>query len=113
MPKSACEASPMPLTAQPEDGDLDGIRVALEALLDVGDDRVHVELQAPARRAGDQDRPALAELERLEDLPGDLDLLLRVEGGERDADRVADPSASSVPSPTATSASPTTSCPPR
>src|SRR5687768_18149770 len=28
--------------------------------------------------------------ERLEDLPGNLDLLLRVEGGERDADRVAD-----------------------
>ena len=32
----------------------------------------------------------LAELQRLEDLPGDLDLLLGVEGRERDADRVAD-----------------------
>ena len=35
--------------------------------------------------------PALAQLERLEDLPGDLDLLLGVEGRERDPDRVADP----------------------
>ena len=34
--------------------------------------------------------PALAELERLEDLPGDLDLLLGVERREGDADRVAD-----------------------
>ena len=33
--------------------------------------------------------PALAQAERLEDLPGDLDLLDRV-GGEGDADRVAD-----------------------
>src|ERR687897_3314143 len=74
-----------------EHGDLDRVGVRLEALLDVGHDGVHVELQAAAGRAGDQDRPALAQLERLEDLPGDLDLLLRVEGGERDADRVADP----------------------
>ena len=35
-------------------------------------------------------RAALAQAERLEDLVGDLDLLDRV-GGERDADRVADP----------------------
>ena len=45
-----------------QDGDLDRVLVGLEALLDLGHDGVHVELQAPAGRAGDQDRPALAEL---------------------------------------------------
>ena len=73
-----------------EDGDLDRVLVGLEPPLDLGDHRVHVELQAAARRARDQDRAALAQLERLQDLPGDLDLLLRVEGGERDPDRVPD-----------------------
>src|SRR5205823_2442576 len=71
-----------------QDGDLDRILVGLESALDVGDDRVHVELEAPARRAGDQYRALLAQLERLEDLPGDLDLLLGVEGRERDTDGV-------------------------
>ena len=73
-----------------EDGDLDRVGVGLEALLDVGHDRVHVELEPAAGRAGDEHGAALAELEGLEDLPGHLDLLLRVEGGERDADGVAD-----------------------
>ena len=73
-----------------EDRDLDRVLVGLQAPLDLDDDRVHVELQAPAGRAGDEHRAALAQLERLEDLPGDLDLLLGVEGRERDADRVAD-----------------------
>ena len=71
-----------------EHRDLDRLLVALEAPLDLGHDRVHVELQAAAGRAGDQDRAALAQLQRLQDLPGDLDLLLGLEGGERDADRV-------------------------
>ena len=73
-----------------EHRDLDRVRVGLEAALDVGHDGVHVELQAAAGRAGDQHRAALAQLQRLEDLPGDLDLLLGVEGRERDPDRVAD-----------------------
>ena len=74
-----------------EHRDLDRLVVGLEPLLDLGDDRVHVELQAPAGRAGDQHRPALAQLQRLEDLPGDLDLLLGVEGREADPDRVPHP----------------------
>ena len=74
-----------------EHGDLDRILVGLEPALDLGDDGVHVELQPAAGRAGDQHRAALAQLQRLQDLPGDLDLLLGVEGRERDADRVADP----------------------
>src|SRR5215207_5049870 len=74
-----------------EHGHLDRLLVGLQALLDVGHDRVHVELQAAARRAGDQHRATLAQLQRLEDLPGDLDLLLGVERGQRDADRVPHP----------------------
>ena len=80
IPKSACEASPIPLTAQPRTATSTGSVVGLQPLLDLGDDGVHVELQAAAGRAGDQHRAALAQLERLEDLPGDLDLLLGVEG---------------------------------
>src|SRR5262249_56987790 len=70
--------------------DLDRLGVGLKALLDLGDDRVHVELESATGRAGDQDRAALTQLKGLEDLPGDLDLLLGVEGREADADRVAD-----------------------
>ena len=80
----------MPLTAQPRTVHLDGIVVGAQALLDLGHHRVHVELQPAARGTGDQHGAALAQLERLEDLPGDLDLLLRVEG-ERDADGVPHP----------------------
>ena len=69
-------------------GHLDRLLVGLEALLDLGHHRVHVELQPAAGGAGDEHRAALAQLERLEDLPGHLDLLLRVEGGERDSDGV-------------------------
>src|SRR4051794_20024029 len=72
-----------------QDGDLHGLGVALEASLDLGDDGVHVELQAATGRAGDENRTALAELKRLEDLPGDLHLLLGVECGKADPDRVA------------------------
>ena len=90
IPKSACEASPIPFTAQPSTATSIGSVVALQALLDLGHDGVHVELEAAARRARDQHRPALAKLEGLQDLPGDLHLLLGMEGRERDADRVAD-----------------------
>ena len=80
-----------PVHRAAEHGHLDRLDVAFQPLLDLGDDRVHVELQAAAGRAGDQHRAALAQLQRLEDLPGDLDLLLGVEGREADPDRVADP----------------------
>ena len=112
MPKSAFEASPMPLTAA-QHRDLDRIVVGAQALLDLGHDRVHVELQPAAGGTGDQDGPAFAQLERLEDLPGDLDLLLRVEGGERDADRVPHPVGEQGAEPAADPASPTTWCRPR
>jgi hypothetical protein len=78
-PEVGCRGLADPVHGAAEHRHLDRLLVRLEPLLDLGDDRVHVELEAAARRAGDQHRPALADLERLEDLPGDLDLLLRVE----------------------------------
>ena len=48
-----------------------------------------VDVEAPARRAGDDRHAALAQLKRLQNLPRDAHLLLRL-GGERDADGVAD-----------------------
>ncbi len=91
IPKSAWRRLADAVDRAAEHRDLDRVVVGLEAPLDLGDHGVHVELEAPAGRAGDQHRAALAELQRLEDLPGDLDLLLGVEGRERDPDRVADP----------------------
>ncbi len=88
-----------PVDRAAEDGDLDRVLVGLQPALDVGHHGVHVELQAAAGRAGDQDGALLAQLQRLEDLPGDLDLLLGVEGRERDADRVADPVGQQRPEP--------------
>ena len=74
-----------------EHRDLDRLVVVTQAILDLGDDRVHVELQPAAGEAGDQHQAALAQLERLQHLPSDLHLLLGVEGREGDANRVADP----------------------
>src|SRR5215204_262784 len=79
-----------PVDGASEDGDLHGLDILLEPLLDLGDHGVHVELKAAAGRAGDENRAALAEVKRLQNLPGDLDLLLRMERGEADADRVPD-----------------------
>ena len=70
--------------------DLERLRVGAQPLLDRLGQGPDADVVAPARGAGDHDRPALAQAERLQDLPGDLDLLDRV-GGERDPDRVADP----------------------
>src|SRR5207245_7195478 len=72
------------------DGDLERLRVGLEPLLDLLGERLHTHVVAAARGAGDHHRAPLAEVERLQDLPGGLDLPHRV-GGQRDADRVADP----------------------
>src|SRR5919106_1962004 len=71
------------------DGDLEGLRIVAEPLLDRVGQVPDADVVPSARGAGDHDRAALAEAERLEDLPGDPDLLHRV-GGQRDADRVAD-----------------------
>ena len=79
-----------PVHRAPEHGDLEVLLVGAEALLDFLGERLDADVVAPAARAGDQHRAALAESERLQDLPADLDLLDRV-GGEADADRVADP----------------------
>ena len=73
-----------------EHRDLDRVVIVLEAPLDLRDDTVHVELQAPACRARDQVRAALTQLQRLQDLPRHLHLFLGVEGGQRDANRVPD-----------------------
>src|SRR4051812_3223258 len=73
-----------------EDGDLEMLRIGLQALFDALRELLHADVVASAGGAGDQDRPALAQPERAQDLPRDLHLLDRV-GGERDADRVADP----------------------
>ena len=81
---------PGPVHGAAEDGDLEVLRVRLEPLLDLLGERLDADVVAAARRAGDHDRPALAQPERLQDLERGLDLLDRV-GGEGDADRVADP----------------------
>ena len=79
-----------PVHRAAEHGHLEMLLVGAEALLDLLGERLDADVVAAAARAGDQHRAALAEAERLEDLPADLDLLDRV-GGEADADRVADP----------------------
>ena len=66
------------------DCDLECLRVVAQPLLDDDREALDADVVAPARRAGDHHRPALAKAERLEDLPRDLDLLDRV-GRERDA----------------------------
>src|SRR5207237_1210513 len=60
-----------------------------ESLLDGGCEREHIDLRAPARRAGDQVEAALPQPERLEDPDSRLHFLHRI-GGERYPDRVAD-----------------------
>src|SRR5437763_12319480 len=72
------------------DGDLEGLRVGAQPLLDLDRELLDADVVAAARGARDHHRPSLAQSERLQDLPRHLDLLDRI-GGERDADRVADP----------------------
>src|SRR5829696_8183480 len=71
------------------DGDLEGLWIALQALLDRLGEIPDADVVAAAGRAGDHHGPALAQTKRLQDLPGDLDLFDRV-GRQRDPDRVAD-----------------------
>src|SRR5262249_11802571 len=73
-----------------EHRDLEMLRVVAQALLDRLGERLDADVVAAARRARDQDRPALPQAERLEDLPRDPDLLDRI-GCKAHADRVADP----------------------
>src|SRR4029450_6010652 len=72
------------------DRDLARLPLVLEAPLDLAREVLDPHVVAPARGARDHHRATLAETERLEDLPRDLDLLHRV-GGKRDTQRVADP----------------------
>src|SRR6185503_10208240 len=69
--------------------DLERLRVVAQAVLHDDGQALDADVVAPARRARDHHRPALAQPERLQDLPGDLDLLHGV-GSERDPHRVAD-----------------------
>ena len=103
-----------PVHGAAEHRHLDRVLVGLEPPLDLRDHRVHVELEPAAGRARDQHGAALAQLQRLEDLPRDLDLLLGVERRQRDPDRVADPVGEQRPeADRRTSAIPTTWCRPR
>src|SRR5262249_59765976 len=79
-----------PVDGTAEDRDFECLLVGREALFDPGGELLDADVVAAAGRAGDQDRPALPQAERLEDLEPCLDLLDRV-GGEGDADRVPDP----------------------
>src|SRR5450759_3811998 len=58
--------------------------------LDGLDRRHHVVLEPAAGRARDESRGFVAEGKRLQDLVRDANLLTRIRGGERDADRIAD-----------------------
>src|SRR6266702_8014795 len=68
-----------------EHRNLEVLRILAQPLFDLFGERLHADVVASARRARDQDRAALTQTERLEDLPRDLYLLDRV-GGEADAD---------------------------
>ena len=84
-----------------EHGHLDWVLVGLKAPLDLGDDGVHVELESAARGARDQDRTALAQLQRLEISQATLtsSSAWKVESEIRIVSPM--PSASNVPRPTA------------
>ncbi len=73
-----------------EDGDLEVLRIRAQPLFDLLRQRLDTDVVAAARRTRDHDRTAFAKAERLQDLVARANLLDRV-GGQRDADRVADP----------------------
>ena len=87
---SASRASPGPLTTHPITATCSGDLAVAERLHRPVGDVDHVDLGAPARRAGDQvDVLAFPQTQRLEQLAAGASLFHRV-GGERVADRVAD-----------------------
>ena len=59
---------PRPVHGAAEHRDLEVLRVAAQPLLDLLGERLDADVVASAGRAGDHDRPALAQAERLEDL---------------------------------------------
>src|SRR5689334_5353310 len=71
-------AGPVDRTA--EHRNLEVLLVAAEALLDLLGERLDADVVAPAARAGDEHWTPLAQAQRLEDLPADLDLLDGVGG---------------------------------
>ena len=79
-----------PVDGAAEHGDLESLGVGIQPLLDLGGQRLHADVVASAGGARDEDGAPLPQAERLEDLPGDLDLLHGV-GRQRHAHRVADP----------------------
>ena len=81
---------PRPVHGAAHHGHLEHLVVAGQPRLDLAGQVEHVDVRAAARRAGDHHRAAVPQAQRPQDLPRDLDLLDRV-GGQRDAERVADP----------------------
>jgi len=71
-------------------GDLERLGVLDQPILDDPREILDADVVPPAGRAGDHHGTALAQAERLQDLPCDLDLLDGI-GREGDANRVADP----------------------
>ena len=81
---------PRSVHGTPHHGYLERLGICLETLFDDNGEALDADVVTAARRAGDHHRSTLAEPERLEDLPRDLDLLDRV-GCQRDAKGVTDP----------------------
>src|SRR6185369_13096312 len=71
------------------DRDLERLRVCAQAILDDAREALDTDVVPSTRRTCDHHGPSLAQPERLENLPGDLDLSHRI-GGERHPHRVAD-----------------------
>ena len=89
MPMSAIARFAGAVDDAAHDGDRDRLAELREVVLDLVGERDEVDLDAAAGGAGDERRAALAQVQRLEDVPADRHLFDRV-GGEGDADRVAD-----------------------
>jgi hypothetical protein len=79
-----------PVHGTAHDGDLERLGIRPQPVLDDAREVLDADVVTAARRARDHDGPALTQPERLQDLPGDLDLLHGV-GGQGDAQRVSDP----------------------
>ncbi len=92
---------PRPVDRAAEHRNLEVLLVGAEPLLDLLGERLHADVVAAAARAGDHHRPALAQAERLQDLPGDLDLLDRIGREARRASCRRSRRRGGVPMPTA------------
>ena len=69
-----------PVDRAAEHRDLNCVGVGREPFLDLDHYRIHIELQPPTGRAGNQYRAALAQLQSFENLPRNLHLFFGMEG---------------------------------